>query len=139
MLLYLIIFYSNVNLDKKFIPDYTTLIPQWFDSSINDVSTQPKDAPNAKFDIILDILENGFTARNNYTPVEGSTFTVDFGNGTGNDSTDPRCKHKRRYSCKIVGNPSGARGRIVKYTSGLDLGGTAYDRVEVVLVEPKRV
>ena len=141
MLLYLIIFYSNVNLDKKFIPDYTTLIPQWFDSSINDVSTQPKDAPNAKFDIILDILENGFTARNNYTPVEGSTFTVDFGNGTGNDSTDQGVNTNVDIlpGKIIVGNPSGARGRIVKYTSGLDLGGTAYDRVEVVLVEPKRV
>ena len=123
---------------KVYPSDYTTLIPQWFDSSINDVSTQIKDALNAKFDIILDILENGFTARNNYTLVEGSTFTVDFGNGTGNDSTDP-CKHKRRYPVLkiIVGNPSGARGRIVKYTSGLDLGGTAYDRVEVVLVEPR--
>ena len=73
---------------KVYPSDYTTLIPQWFNADINDVTTQVKDALNAKFDIILDILENGFTARNNYTLVEGSTFTVDFGNGVGNDSTD---------------------------------------------------
>ena len=124
---------------KVYPSDYTTLIPQWFDSSINDVSTQVKDALNAKFDIILDILENGFTARNNYTLVEGSTFTVDFGNGTGNDSTDQGVNTNVDIlpGKIIVGKSSGARGRIVKYTSGLDLGGTAYDRCEVVLVEPR--
>ena len=124
---------------KVYPSDYTTLIPQWFDSSINDVSTQVKDALNAKFDIILDILENGFTARNNYTLVEGSTFTVDFSNGTGNDSTDQGINTNVDIlpGKILVGKNSGARGRIVKYTSGVDLGGVAYDRCEVVLVEPR--
>ena len=124
---------------KLYPTDYTTLIPQWFDSSINDVSTQVKDALNAKFDIILDILENGFAARNNYTLVEGSTYTIDFGNGTGNDSTDQGVNTNVDIlpGKIIVGKTSGARGRIVKYTSGVDLGGTAYDRCEVVLVEPR--
>ena len=124
---------------KVYPTDYTTLIPQWFDSSINDVSTQVKDALNAKFDIILDILENGFQARNNYTLVEGSTYSVDFSNGTGNDSTDQGINTNVDIlpGKIIVGKTSGARGRIVKYTSGIDLGGTAYDRAEVVLVEPR--
>ena len=37
----------------------------------------------------------------------------------------------------IVGKTTGARGRIVKYTSGVDLGNVNYDEVEVVLVEPQ--
>ena len=124
---------------KVYPTDYTTLIPQWFDSSINDVSTQVKDALNAKFDIILDILQNGFQARNNYTLVEGSTYSIDFSNGTGNDSTDQGINTNVDIlpGKIIVGKTSGARGRIVKYTSGIDLGGTAYDRAEVVLVEPR--
>jgi len=124
---------------KLYPTDYTTLIPQWFDSNINDVSTQVKDALNAKFDIILDILENGFQARNNYTLVEGSTYTIDFGNGAGNDSTDQGINTNVDIlpGKIIVGKTSGARGRIVKYTSGIDLGGVAYDRCEVVLVEPR--
>ena len=124
---------------KVYPSDYTTLIPQWFNSNINDVSTQVKDALNAKFDIILDILQNGFSARNNYTLVEGSTYSIDFGNGTGNDSTDQGVNTNVDIlpGKIIVGKTSGARGRIVKYTSGVDLGGTAYDRAEVVLVEPR--
>ncbi len=124
---------------KVYPSDYTTLIPQWFDSNINDVSTQVKDALNAKFDIILDILQNGFQARNNYTLVEGSTFTIDFSNGTGNDSTDQGINTNVDIlpGKIIVGKNTGARGRIVKYTSGLDLGGVPYDRCEVVLVEPR--
>ena len=124
---------------KVYPTDYTTLIPQWFNSSINDVSTQIRDALNAKFDIILDILENGFSARNNYTLVEGSTYSIDFGNGTGNDSTDQGINTNVDIlpGKIIVGKSSGARGRIVKYTSGVDLGGVAYDRCEVVLVEPR--
>ena len=123
---------------KVYPSDYTTLIPQWFNSAINDVSTQVKDALNAKFDSILDILENGFSARNNYTLVEGSTYSIDFGNGIGNDSTDQGVNTNVDIlpGKIIVGKTSGARGRIVKYTSGVDLGGTAYDRAEVVLVEP---
>ena len=124
---------------KIYPTDYTTLIPQWFNPNINDVTTQVRDALNAKFDIILDILENGFTARNNYTLVEGSTFTVDFGNGTGNDSTDQGVNTNVDIlpGKIIVGKTSGARGRIVKYTSGADLGNVPYDRCEVVLVEPR--
>ena len=124
---------------KVYPSDYTTSIPQWFDSNINDVSTQVRDALNAKFDIILDILQNGFTARNNYTLVEGSTFKIDFSNGTGNDSTDQGINSNVDIlpGKIIVGKSTGARGRIVKYTSGVDLGGTNYDRVEVVLVEPR--
>ena len=124
---------------KVYPSDYTTLIPQYFDTTINDVSTQIKDALNAKFDIILDILENGFQARNNYTLVEGSTFSVDFSNGTGNDSTDQGINTNVDIlpGKILVGKNSGARGRIVKYTSGVDLGGVAYDRAEVVLVEPR--
>jgi len=123
---------------KVYPSDYTTLIPQWLDSSITTVSTQVKDALNAKFDIILDILENGFTARNNYTLVEGSTYNVDFGNGTGNDSTDQGVNTNVDIlpGKIVVGKTSGARGRIVRYQSGVDLGGVAYDRVQVVLVEP---
>ena len=124
---------------KLYPTDYTTIIPQWLDSNINDVSQTVKDAINTKFDIILDILENGFTAKDNYTSVEGSTYTIDFSNGTGNDSTDQGINTNVDIlpGKIIVGKTSGARGRIVKYTSGLDLGGTAYDRVEVVLIEPR--
>ena len=124
---------------KVYPSDYTTLIPQWFNADINDVTTQVKDALNAKFDIILDILQNGFTARNNYTLVEGSTFTVDFSNGVGNDSTDQGINTNVDIlpGKIIVGKTTGARGRIVKYTSGADLGGVNYDRCEVVLVEPR--
>ena len=123
---------------KLYPTDYTTLIPQWLDSTINNVSTQVKDALNAKFDIILDILENGFSARNNYTLVEGSTYNIDFGNGVGNDSTDQGINTNVDIlpGKIIVGKTSGARGRIVRYQSGVDLGGVAYDRVQVVLVEP---
>ena len=123
---------------KVYPSDYTTLIPQWFNNDINDVSTQVKDALNAKFDIILDILQNGFAARNNYTLVEGSTYTIDFGNGSGNDSTDQGVNTNVDIlpGKIIVGKTTGARGRIVKYTSGIDLGGVNYDRCEVVLVEP---
>ena len=39
----------------------------------------------------------------------------------------------------IVGKTTGARGRIVKYTRGVDSGNVNYDEVEVVLVEPKRI
>ena len=66
-------------------------------------------------------------------------YTIDFSNGTGNDSTDQGINTNVDIlpGKIIVGKTSGARGRIVKYTSGLDLGGTAYDRVEVVLIEPR--
>ena len=124
---------------KLYPTDYTTIIPQWLNSDINDVSQTVKDAINTKFDIILDILENGFTAKDNYTVVEGSTYTIDFSNGTGNDSTDQGINTNVDIlpGKIIIGKTSGARGRIVKYTSGLDLGGEPFDRVEVVLIEPK--
>ena len=123
---------------KTYPTDYTTLVPQWFNSDINDVSTTIKNSLDNKFDIIIDILTNGFTAVSNYTLVEGSTYTIDFGNGTGNDSTDQGINTNVDIlpGKIIVGQTTGARGRIVKYTSGADLGGTAYDRVEVVLIEP---
>ena len=124
---------------KVYPTDYTTLVPQWFDSNINDVSTTVKNSLDNKFDIIIDILTNGFTAVSNYTLVEGSTYTIDFGNGTGNDSTDQGINTNVDIlpGKIIVGTTTGARGRIVKYTSGADLGGTTYDRVEVVLIEPR--
>jgi len=123
---------------KIYPTDYTTSVPQWLNSNINDVSSTVKDAINTKFDIILDILTNGFIAKDNYTPVEGSTYTIDFSNGAGNDSTDQGINTNVDIlpGKIIVGKTSGARGRIVKYISGLDLGGTVYDRVEVVLIEP---
>ena len=123
---------------KIYPTDYTTSVPQWLNSNINNVSSTVKDAINTKFDIILDILTNGFIAKDNYTPVEGSTYTIDFSNGAGNDSTDQGINTNVDIlpGKIIVGKTTGARGRIVKYTSGLDLGGTAYDRVEVVLIEP---
>jgi hypothetical protein len=123
---------------KVYPTEYTTIIPQWLNGNINDVSQTVKDAINNKFDVILDILTNGFEARLNYTEVEGSTYTIDFSNG-GTDSTDQGINtNVDILPGKIVeGKTSGARGRIVKYTSGLDLGGEDFDRLEVVLVEPR--
>ena len=124
---------------KTYPTDYTTDIPQWLNQDINNVSQTVKDALNTKFDIILDILENGFAAKLNYTAVEGSTYTIDFSNGAGNDSTDQGVNTNVDIlpGKIIVGKTSKARGRIVKYTSGLDLGGEPFDRVEVVLIEPR--
>ena len=123
---------------KTYPTDYTTLIPQYLNSDWNDVSTTIKNALDAKFDIIIDVIENGFTALQNYTEVDGSTYTLEFSNG-GEDSTDQGVNTNVDIlpGKLVTGKTSGARGRIVKYTSGLDLGGTAFDRVEVVLVEPR--
>ena len=41
------------------------------------------------------------------------------------------------FPAKLLEVKSGALGRIVRYTSGVDLGGTNYDKVEVVLQEAK--
>ena len=95
-----------------------------------------------QFDIIIDILTNGFTAVDTYTVVEGSTYRIRFSNGgtgVGNYYTDQGVNTNVDIlpGKIIVGKTTGARGRIVKYTSGVDLGNLDYDEVEVVLVEPR--
>ena len=124
---------------KTYPTDYTTLVPQWLNNDIDDVSTTVKNSLDSKFDIIIDIITNGYTAVANYTEVEGSTYTVDFGNGVGNASTDQGVNTNVDIlpGKILIGKTTGARGRIVKYTSGDDLGGETFDRVEVVLIEPR--
>ena len=115
-----------------------TLVPQYLDNDLNNVSTTIKNTLDAKFDIIIDVIENGFQALQNYTEVDGSTYTLEFSNG-GEDSTDQGVNTNVDIlpGKLVTGKTSGARGRIVKYTSGLDLGGQSFDRCEVVLVEPR--
>ena len=124
---------------KVYPSDYTTQIPQYLDSSINNVSNTIKNALNNQFDIIIDIITNGFTAVDTYTVVEGSTYRIRFSNGGTNYYTDQGINTNVDIlpGKIIVGKTTGARGRIVKYTSGVDLGNLPYDEVEVVLVEPR--
>jgi len=123
---------------KVYPSDYTTLVPQYLDNDLNNVTTTIKNTLDAKFDIIIDVIENGFQALKNYTEVDGSTYTLEFSNG-GEDSTDQGVNTNVDIlpGKLVTGKTSGARGRIVKYTSGLDLGGQSFDRCEVVLVEPR--
>ena len=127
---------------KLYPTEFTTDIPQYLDSSINNVSNTIKNALDNQFDIIIDILTNGFTAVDTYTVVEGSTYRIRFSNGgtgVGNYYTDQGVNTNVDIlpGKIIVGKTTGARGRIVKYTSGVDLGNLDYDEVEVVLVEPR--
>ena len=124
---------------KIYPSDHSGLIPQYLDSSINNVSNTIKNAIANQFDIIIDILTNGFTAVDTYTVVEGSTYRIRFGNGGVNYYTDQGINSNVDIlPGKIIqGKTTGARGRIVKYTSGVDLGNVNYDEVEVVLVEPR--
>ena len=124
---------------KLYPSDHSGLIPQYLDSSINNVSNTIKNAIANQFDIIVDILTNGFTAVDTYTVVEGSTYRLRFGNGGTNYYTDQGINSNVDIlpGKIIVGKTTGARGRIVKYTSGVDLGNVNYDEVECVLVEPK--
>ncbi len=124
---------------KKYPGEFSTDIPQFLDSTINNVSDTIKNALDNQFDIIIDILTNGFTAVDTYTVVEGSTYKIQFGNGGTNYYTDQGINSNVDIlpGKIIVGKTTGARGRIVKYTSGVDLGNVNYDEVEVVLVEPR--
>tara|TARA_B100001057_G_scaffold147946_1_gene147884 strand:- start:134 stop:8017 length:7884 start_codon:yes stop_codon:yes gene_type:complete len=127
---------------KLYPTEFSTDIPQYLDSSINNVSNTIKNALDNQFDIIIDILTNGFTAVDTYTVVEGSTYKIQFSNGgvgVGNYYTDQGVNTNVDIlpGKIIVGKTTGARGRIVKYTSGVDLGNALYDEVEVVLVEPR--
>ena len=127
---------------KVYPTEFTTDIPQYLNTSINNVSNTIKNALDNQFDIIIDIITNGFTAVDTYTVVEGSTYRIRFSNGgtgVGNYYTDQGVNSNVDIlpGKIIVGKTTGARGRIVKYTSGVDLGNLAYDEVEVVLVEPR--
>mgnify|MGYP001417431783 CR=1 FL=1 len=130
---------SCENGTKIYPSDHSGLIPQYLDQSINNVSNTIKNAIANQFDIIIDILTNGFTAVDTYTVVEGSTYRIRFGNGGTNYYTDQGINSNVDIlpGKIIVGKTTGARGRIVKYTSGVDLGNLNYDEVEVVLVEPR--
>ena len=123
---------------KVYPTEFTTDIPQYLDTSINNVSNTIKNALDNQFDIIIDIITNGFTAVDTYTVVEGSTYRIRFSNGGTNYYTDQGVNSNVDIlpGKIIVGKTTGARGRIVKYTSGVDLGNVNYDEVEVVLVEP---
>ena len=124
------------NGQKLYPSDYTSLVPQFRSTALNNVSQTVKNSIIAKFDIITNILTNGLSVRP--TLVEGSTYTLDFTNG-GNGNTDQGVNNNVDIlpGKLIKGRTSGALGRIVKYTSGADLSGATSDRVEVVLVEPK--
>ena len=133
-----IVFECNTGI-KEYPGEFSTDIPQYLDSTLPTVSDTIKNALDNQFDIILDILTNGFTAVDTYTVVEGSTYKIQFSNGGSNYYTDQGINTNVDIlpGKIIVGKTTGARGRIVKYTSGVDLGNLAYDEVEVVLVEPK--
>ena len=124
---------------KIYPTEFSVPIPQYLDSTINNVSNTIKNALNNQFDIIIDIITNGFTAVDTYTVVEGSTYKIQFSNGGTNYYTDQGINTNVDIlpGKIIVGKTTGARGRIVKYTSGVDLGNVNYDEVEVVLVEPR--
>lgn len=111
-------------------------VEQFRDSGLPTVSQTVKNSLAAKFDIITNIIANGLDARP--TLVEGSTYKIQISNG-GNNSVDQGiATNVDILPGKIIrGRTTGALGRIVKYTSGADLGGQAYDEVEVVLEEPK--
>ena len=102
--------------------------------------TQPsltvRNSISAKFDITKTIIENGIDSRPKL--VEGSTYTLDFTNGS-EDSVDQGVNtNVDILPGKIVrGKISGAMGRIVSYISGADNSGADYDRVTVVLQEPR--
>ena len=83
---------------KLYPSDYDVKIPQYLNTNINNVSTTIKNALNNRLINIIDIITNGFTAVDTYTAVEGSTYKIQFSNGGTNYYTDPRCKHKRRYT-----------------------------------------
>ncbi|MBR20674.1 MAG: hypothetical protein CMA64_11130 [Euryarchaeota archaeon] len=130
---------SCVNGTKVYPSAYDTKIPQYLNSQLTAVSNTIKNALANQFDIIIDILTNGFTAVNTYTTVEGSTYRVRFSNGATNYYTDQGINSNVDIlpGKILIGKTTGARGRIVKYTSGVDLGNLTYDECEVVLVEPR--
>ena len=95
-----------------------------------------RNSISAKFDITKTIIENGINSRPKL--VEGSTYTVDFSNGSEDSVDQGVSTNVDILPGKIVrGKISGAMGRIVTYVSGADQGNTNYDRVEVVLQEPR--
>jgi len=113
-----------------------TLMQQKLDAGIAQPSLTVRNSISAKFDIITTIIQNGPASKPGL--VEGSTYTIDFSNGS-EDSVDQGVNtNVDILPGKVIrGKSSGAIGRIVKYSSGDSLGGTAYDRVEVVLQEAK--
>jgi hypothetical protein len=118
------------------VTERQTLFAQVLDSNIAQPSLTVRNSISAKFDIITTIIQNGPSSKPGL--VEGSTYTIQFTNGS-EDSVDQGVNtNVDILPGKVVrGKTSGAIGRIVKYTSGVDLGGTAYDKVEVVLQEAK--
>ena len=106
---------------KVYPTEFTTDIPQYLDTSINNVSNTIKKKKNSdnQFDIIIDIITNGFTAVDTYTVVEGSTYRIRFSNGGTNYYTDQGVNTNVDIlpGKIIVGKTTGARGRIVKYTA----------------------
>ena len=118
------------------VTERQTLFSQFTDSNIAQPSLTVRNSISAKFDIITTIIQNGPSSKPGL--VEGSTYTIQFTNG-GEDSVDQGVNtNVDILPGKVVrGKTSGAIGRIVRYTSGVDLGGTNYDKVEVVLQEAK--
>ena len=118
------------------ITEGQTLFAQKLDAGIAQPSLTVRNSISAKFDIITTIIQNGPASKPGL--VEGSTYTIDFSNGS-EDSVDQGVNtNVDILPGKVIrGKTSGAIGRIVKYTSGSNLGGTSYDRVEVVLQEAR--
>ena len=121
---------------KNSITARQTLIQQQIPASVAQPSLTVRNSISAKFDITKTIIENGINSKPKL--VEGSTYTVEFTNGS-EDSVDQGINtNVDILPGKIIrGKISGAMGRIVTYTSGADNGGASFDRVTVVLQEPR--
>jgi hypothetical protein len=121
---------------QQTVSNNQNIYTQRTDVGIATPSQTIRNSIDAKFTIIDTIVSSGIQSAPKI--VEGSTYTLEFTNG-GEDSVDQGTTNNVDIlPGKVVrGKNSGAIGRIVKYLSGADLGGETFDRVEVVLEEPK--
>ena len=121
---------------QQAIASNQSLYSQRLDPSINIPSQTVRNSIDAKFTIIDTIISTGIQGAPK--TVEGSTYTLEFTNGGSNSVDQGVSNNVDILPGKVIrGKNSGAIGRIVKYLSGADLGGETFDRIEVILEEPR--
>ena len=121
---------------QQAVSTYQNLYSQITDVDVDIPNLTIRNSIDSKFTTIDTILTTGIQGAPKI--VDGSTYTIEFTNG-GNSTVDQGVANNVDIlPGKVIrGKNSGAIGRIVKYLSGADLGGETFDRVEVVLEEPK--
>ena len=125
---------SQIVLKQNVVARQTLITQQLPD--VAQPSLTVRNSISAKFDITKTIIENGIDSKPKL--VEGSTYTVEFSNGSEDSVDQGVSTNVDILPGKIIrGKISGAMGRIVTYVSGVNNNGADYDRVEVVLQEPR--